>query len=168
MYGSADGTHSRLRQWNTLRISRLSSHLATQHIGVVSASSFSFACVDDADADDADADSDANNMSSFGVQLQSWNTKGCKLINENAFIHASDEARTGSDWGIRGLGLDWQLKFLSSVFMLLSRTCVATTCCFIRRHRMCRLLTTAGRHRISLASHRLLLRRRRPVYGHTQ
>lgn len=159
MYGSADGTHSRLRQWNTLRISRLSSHLATQHIGVVSASSFSFACVDDADA---------NNMSSFGVQLQSWNTKGCKLINENAFIHASDEARTGSDLGIRGLGLDWQLKFLSSVFMLLSRTCVATTCCFIRRHRMCRLLTTAGRHSISLASHRQLLRRRRPVYGHTQ
>lgn len=115
MYVSADGTHSRLRQWNTLRISRLSSHLATQHIGVVSASSFSFACVDDADADDADADSDANNMSSFGVQLQSWNRKGCKLINENAFIHASDEARTGSDWGWTGSLSFFRLSLCCSV-----------------------------------------------------
>lgn len=66
-------------------------------------------------------------------------TKGCKLINENAFIHASDVDADGV-WSqnrfelefrfVYGTGHDWQLMLLH---VLLSRTCVATTCCFIRQ-----------------------------------
>lgn len=62
-------------------------------------------------------------------------TKGCKLINENAFIHASDV--DDGVWSQNRFELEFRYVYgtgqLMLLLVLLSRTCVATTCCFIRQ-----------------------------------
>lgn len=65
-------------------------------------------------------------------------TKGCKLINENAFIHASDDVGRLEPKQVRArvqirIRNGARLAAYVTLLVLLSRTCVATTCCFIRQ-----------------------------------